>query len=708
MGDIPIGGSPEGRGEIPILDPDLSDDERVEGVLRRLTVDEKIACLGTNPSVPRLGLRASGHVEGLHGLTLGGPGQWGGEDPLPTTSFPQAIGLAATWDPELVRAVAEVEADEARYYFHHPGFRRGGLVIRAPNADLGRDPRWGRTEECYGEDPYLAGTLAVAFTRGLQGDHPRFWRAAALLKHFFANSNEDGRERSSSDFDELAFREYYSVPFRRAIEEGGARAFMAAYNAHNGVPCAVHPILRRVAVEQWGQDGIICTDGGGLGFLVTAHQAFPDLEPAAAAALRAGITQFLDRFQEAVTGAHARGLVTEADLDRAVRRNLRVMLRLGLLHPESEVPYAAVPADAPEPWRAPERQALVRRVTRKSAVLLRNEGALLPLDAEAVRTLAVIGPLADRVLLDWYGGTPPYVVSLLEGLRARAGRRVEVLAATNNDVSAAIWAARRADVAVVCVGNHPTGDAGWGEVTRPGDGKEAVDRRSLDLYDGWLVRKILTANPRTVLVLLASFPYALGWMAREVPAILLCTHGSQELGHALAELLFGDESPAGRLVQTWPRALSDLPPMMDYSLRDRTYLYSRAEPLYPFGYGLSYTTFEHRALRTSAPVLAPGAPVEVAVEVTNRGAVAGDEVAQLYVRWLESRRPRPRLALRGFRRVTIAPGTTETVRLRLAAEDLAGWDEAAQRFTVEPAEVELLVGASSEDLRQRARLAVRA
>ncbi|MBV9948934.1 MAG: glycoside hydrolase family 3 protein, partial [Myxococcales bacterium] len=247
-------------------------------------------CLSTNPTVPRLGVRASGHVEGLHGLALGGPGGWGGERPVTTTTFPQAYGLAQTWEPAVVREVAEVESYEARYVFQSPRYERGGLVVRAPNADLARDPRWGRTEECFGEDPFLTAAMAVAFVRGLQGDEPRYWRASALLKHFFANSREDGRERSSSDFDEALFHDYYGAPFRAAIREGGSRAFMTAYNAHNGIPCTTHPFITTPAVTDWGQDGIVCTDAGALHFLVTAHRSHPNSFVAAAACVRAGIT----------------------------------------------------------------------------------------------------------------------------------------------------------------------------------------------------------------------------------------------------------------------------------------------------------------------------------------------------------------------------------------------------------------------------------
>ena len=228
--------------------------------------------------------------------------------------------------------MAELEGEEARWVFHRHDGTRGGLVVRAPNADLGRDPRWGRTEECFGEDAYLAGELTQAFVRGLQGDHPRYWQAASLMKHFLANSNENERGRSSSSFDERLWREYYSVPFRKGVE-AGSRAFMAAYNKYNGVPCHVHPMLEQIARSEWGQDGIICTDGGGFKQLVTLHRWYPTLAEAAGAVLRAGINQFLDEFKPSVNEALERGLLAEGDIERAIRPNFRVMIRLGLLDP---------------------------------------------------------------------------------------------------------------------------------------------------------------------------------------------------------------------------------------------------------------------------------------------------------------------------------------------------------------------------------------
>jgi beta-glucosidase len=687
--------------------PNLPEEERVSDLIGRMTLEEKIAVLGWRAAVPRLGVRGSPHIEGYHGVAQGGPSNWGHYNPTATTQFPQAYGLGSTWDPELIQRVAAQEAYEARYLFQSPKYDRSGIIIRAPNADLARDPRWGRTEEVYGEDPFHVGTLAAAFTRGLQGNHPRYWMAASLLKHFLANSNEDDRSRSSSNFDERLWREYYAKPFEMAVRQGGSRAMMAAYNAVNGVPAHVHPMLRDVVMREWGLDGIICTDGGGLSLLVNAHKAFPDLPTAAAACVRAGINSFLDRYQEPVTQALMRGLLTEADLDQALRGLFRVSIRLGLLDPPGLVPYAAIGTSGePEPWDRPETRAFVRKVTQESIVLLKNSADLLPLDRARVRSIAVVGPLSNTVLLDWYSGTPPYSVSPREGIE-NAANRTPTPGASRPGVNwvgdmseAAIEMARERDVAVVCVGNHPEGNAGWEVVTSPSEGKEAVDRKAITLPPGQeeFVRRVIEVNPNTVVVLIASFPVALPWVAEHATTILYMTHASQELGNALGDVLFGDVNPGGHLAQTWPRALAQLPPMMDYDIRHgRTYMYFEGEPQYHFGYGLSYTGFALTNLRTSATTLPPYGAVDVSVDLTNTGTRAGDEVVQLYVRYPESRVSRPRKQLRGFQRVSLAPGKTTSIRLRLAATDLSYWDPSQRTWVVEPGPVEVLVGRSSAD-----------
>ncbi len=683
--------------------PAASEDARIESLISAMTLAEKIECLSQHfPEMPRLGVRGTGHVEGLHGLTLGGPGKWGKDDPVPTTTFPQAIGLAQTWDVDLVGRVAEVEAIETRYAFHHLG--RGGLVVRAPNADLGRDPRWGRTEECYGEDAYLAGVLAAAFVRGLQGDHPTQLRTAALLKHFLANSTEDGREDTSAEIDDRAIREYYARPFEVAVRKGGARCFMAAYNAVNSVPCTIHPLLAMTR-QEWGVDGIICTDAQANTMMVTKHKYFDDLSVAATASIKAGITQFLDDYRQAVENAIERGLLNETDLDVAVRPNLRTMLRLGLLEPLEEQVHAKIDTSRGNPCTWEEHRALARQVTEKSIVLLKNKAGLLPLDPKRHRTVAVIGPLADRVLGDWYGGTPPYWVSPLEGLDTHLavehfGDEVRVVSALGNDISEALHVARRADVCIVCVGNHPTGDAGWAQVTRASYGKEAVDRKSLSLEDEALVKEIHAVNPNTVLVLVASFPYAIEWSQENVPAIVHLTHASQELGSALARVLCGDASPGGRLVQTWPRSLEQVPPLLDFDLRrGRTYMYSAEAPLYPFGYGLSYTTFSYGPLETDKDTLGPEGQLRIELDVTNTGARDGEEVVQLYVSRHSSRYSKAKRELRGFQRVAVARGATVRVKLLLDANELRHWDSLRGQWQLEAGEVSLQIGSSSSDIR---------
>jgi beta-glucosidase len=692
----------------PFRNPDLPDQRRLADLVSRLTLEEKIANLGTNPGVPRLGIASTRHVEGLHGLAYGGPSNWGSRNPMPTTIFPQAVGLGQTWDVDVLKEVGAIEGYEARFIAQSPRWSRGGLIVRAPNADLARDIRWGRTEESFGEDPVHAGTMTVAFIKGLQGDHPRYWQAASLMKHLLANSNENGRERSSSDFDARLLHEYYGVPFRMGITEGGSNAFMAAYNKVNGVPCTVHPLLRAVTMKQWGLDGIVCTDGGALALLVTAHKSYPTLAEAAAASIKAGITVFLDRYPDAVREALDTRLITEADLDEAMVRNFRVLLRLGLMDPPERVPYLRIGTTGDDPWSSDRHRNAVRRATRKSIVLLKNAASLLPLDAARLKSIAVIGPRASSVLLDWYSGTPPYTVSPLEGIRRRAGNGVKVEFAADNAGGAAAVLARASDVAIVVVGNHPTCDAPWAKCPVASDGKEAVDRRAIELEQESLVKEVLAANPRTILVLKASFPFSIGWSQQNVPAILTMAHNSQEEGSALADVLFGDYNPAGRLVHTWPRSIDQLPPMMDYDIRTgRTYMYFKGEPLYPFGFGLSYSTFEYTGARLSANTVATDGAATLSLSVRNRSGRAGEEVVQVYATYPSSQVPRPIRQLIGFRRVAIGAGETTTVALPVRAGEFAYWDERHGRFVVEPGTVELLIGSSSADIRLRTRLEVR-
>ena len=512
----------QAQSDLPFRDPKLSDDQRISDLLGRLTLDEKVNLMSDHPKVPRLGLVFSGQVEGLHGLALGGPGGWGprGKQPLPTTTLPQEKGLGETWDPELLKKIAGLEGYEARYYYQNPVTDFGGVVVRAPNADLSRDPRWGRTEESYGEDPFLVGTLTVAFAQGLQGPDLKHWQAASLMKHFLANENENGRAHSSSDFGERLFREYYSVPFRMGFEEGGSRAVMAAYNSWNGTPMMIHPVLKDVMIKEWGNDGLICTDGGALGLLITAHKSFPDREHGSAAAVKAGINHFLDTYKDDLTRALQDGLVTEADIDAALRNLLRVYLRLGEFDPPGVDPYAGIGRESngePPPWQRQSSRDLVRLATDESIVLLKNANNTLPLDRTRLKTIAVIGPWIDEVLLDWYSGTPPCTVSILEGIREAAGKSVKVLYADGSDPAEAAALAHRADVAIVVVGNHPECNAGWDQCPTPSNGKEDVDRKTIVLEQEALVKQVFAANPPPSRCCARAFPTPLSGASRIFP-----------------------------------------------------------------------------------------------------------------------------------------------------------------------------------------------
>ena len=590
-------------------------------------------------------------------------------------------------------------------------YHRAGLIVRAPNADLARDPRWGRGEESFGEDPYQTGTMAVAYVKGLQGDNPRYWLSASLMKHFLANSNEEGRQSGSSNFDERLFREYYSVPFRMGIEEAHAAGFMTAYNAWNGIPMAVHPVLKSVVMKEWGFTGIICTDGGALSQIMTQHHYVKTLPEAAAAAIHAGVNTFIDNFKngtQATLDAVQQGLVTEADIDADLRGVLRVMIRLGFLDPASRVPYSGigitdVDAAKGDPWYWPEHKKLAREATDESIVLLKNERQTLPLDAKKLKSIAVIGPDADKVLLDLYGGTPPYAISPLDGIRKRAGADVSVRFSAGTDLSQAVTLAGDSDVAIVIIGNDPAcGGAGWQKCTLPSEGHEAQDRTSLTLEQESIAKAVYAANPHTIVVLNASFPYTTKWSQENIPAVLEMTHSSQEEGTGLADVLFGDYNPAGRLTETWVASMDQLPPMMDYDIRHgRTYMYLRQKPLYAFGYGLSYTAFTYSHFKLNSATLQGGGVLQTSIDVRNSGSRSGDEVVQMYVAHLDSKVGRPIEELKGFKRIHLAPGERTTVTLPLRADSLRYWDLSAGHWTLEPDHVEIRIGASSDDIRAR-------
>ncbi len=691
----------------PFQDPGVSIEDRVTNLISQLTLDEKISVLGVTTAVPRLGVPNAGNSEGIHGLVQRGFGGFGNQKTVTTTQFAQVVGMAQTWDPDLIQKAGQVEGLEARWIAQHLqqlGRTSPPLVVWGPNADLARDPRWGRIDESYGEDSFFDGTMAAAFVRGLQGDDPKTLQVASLLKHFMANSNEHGRYGSSSDFDERLFREYYSVPFRMAFQ-AGARSYMASYNAWNQIPMTVNPVLDSVLANEWGVDGIVSTDAGAVTNMIAKHRYFPGSAEAVAACIKVGVNQFLDSYQDGLRAALNENLLTEADIDKALRGKFRIVIRLGLLDPAPAAQPGA--ASSEEPWNSAADKQVALQVAREGFVLLKNEGGLLPLDRAKIKSIAVYGNRVNRVFTGLYSGEPPYTVSPLDGLKTKVGNSVKINSGGGFFGNPA-QAARDSDVAIVIVGNDPTcnrqsiiahfdSDDSWCET--PSDGMENSDRRSITLPEENLIRQVYAANSRTIVLLLADFPYAINWTNDHVPAILTMSQNAQEVGTALADILFGDYNPAGRTVVTWPKSLDQLPPMLDYNIRHgRTYMYFRDEPIYPFGFGLSYTTFAFSNLRFGAPQLKKDGKLSVSADVANTGSRDGDEVVQLYLQHIGSHVERPLRELKGFRRIHLAAGQKTTVEFELPADALAWWDAARHAWEVETDTVKVSVGASSADL----------
>ncbi|WP_033214622.1 glycoside hydrolase family 3 protein [Kitasatospora phosalacinea] len=799
----------------PFHDSALPLDKRVDDLLSRLSPAERLSMLHQYaPAVPRLGIGAfRTGAEALHGVS------WLGV----ATAFPQAVGLGASWDEELVREVAEAVSTELRAFHHHrpaaiaPDRGPNSLQAWAPVLNLLRDPRWGRNEEGYSEDPVHTARLGEAFCRGLAGDHPTYLRAAPVLKHFLAYNNEDDRCTTSSGVRPRVLHEYDLAAFKPAIASGAATGVMAAYNLVNGRPCHVSPLLEaelRRWAEPTGRELFVVSDAEAPSNLVDPEHYFDDHAEGHAAALKAGIDSFTDHGEDSETvigrlrEALERGLIDQEDVDLAVRRQFELRFRMGEFDPELD-PYAKIGAEVVD--SAPHR-ALARRAAAESTVLLKNTG-LLPL-TDPTKKIAVIGPHGDALFEDWYSGTLPYAVTVADGLRARlvpAGGelavhegldRILLRAATSGEplngtafdlgdwglgvltlravdsggflsvkedgslvadqavikswdvhetfrlveadggalllqsvltgryaaagadgavkVTAedaagaerftrellrdgraeAVAAAADADLAVVVLGNHPLIH-----------GRETLDRQGLALPPAQeeLLKAVAAVRPETALIVMSSYPYAVDWADEHLPAVLWTSHGGQETGHALADVLFGDADPAGRLPQTWYRGDDELPHPLDYDIIQAgwTYQYHQAPARYPFGHGLSYGTFRYGGLEVEEGVLGQDGTVRAALTVSNTGTRGGTEVVQLYVRPLEARYQAPRRRLADFRKVTLAPGQSRRLVFDLpVAAHLAHWDVATGTFTVDPGSYQLLAAASAEDVRATAQVTV--
>ncbi len=652
----------------------------------------------------RLGIPAIFPGEALHGFMAYG-----------STSFPQVLGLASTWDPELVQQAFNAAADEMASAGVNQAF--------SPVLDLARDPRWGRTEETYGEDPFLVSRMGVAAIQGLQGTSWMIDRhhVMATMKHFAAHGQpESGTNTAPANFSERELRETFLVPFHAAVEEAHVGSVMASYNEIDGIPAHVnHWLLDRVLRQEWGFRGYVTSDGEGLQMLVSTHHVAADLAEAARKALAAGVDFDLSDgsvYATLVDQVHE-GRIPEAELDLAVERVLESKFRLGLF----ENPYVD-PDYAQKITNSAEHQQLALKVAQKSIVLLKNEKNLLPLDLQKIKTLAVIGPNAADVHLGGYSRDPGpgNQISILDGIRKRVPASVKVLyeegckittgkqgwaawyenKVTQPDakadaagIQAAVAAARKADVAIVVVGeNESTNREAWSE-------QHLGDRDSLDLLGSQeaLIRAVVETGTPTVVFLINGRPLSINYTKEHVPAILEGWYLGERGGIAAANVLFGDVNPGGKLPISFPRSVGQLPDFYNHKpSRNRSYLFDGREPIFPFGFGLSYTQFHFENVRVEPKTIRTGGNAKVSVEITNTGSRAGDEVAQLYIHQRVASRTRPVMELRGFKRVSLEPGRKVTIDFTLTPDDLSLVDVDMNRV-VEPGIFDLMVGPSSAD-----------
>jgi beta-glucosidase len=694
---------------IPFYDTELSFEERARDLVSRLTVAEKAAqMLHEAPAIARFGIpEYNWWNECLHGVARAGV----------ATVFPQAIGLAAIWSAQRLGEIANVIADEARAK-HHEFARQGdrsyykGLTFWTPNINIFRDPRWGRGHETYGECPYLTSELGVAFCTALQGDDPKYLRLVATPKHFAVHSGPEGLRHS---FNAVAspkdLRETYLPAFRACIVDAKAYSIMSAYNRTNGEPCSSSKtLLQDILRDEWKFEGYVVSDCWAIRDIHEHHKVTKTPPESAALAVKAGCDLNCGCTYEHIPAAVEQGLLGEQDLDVCLTRLFVARLKLGMFDPPEQVPFASIPYEVND---SPAHAELARVAARESLVLLKNQGSLLPLPKD-VGSIAVIGPNANdpAILVGNYFGIPSNPITPLQGVRAAVSPETKVwytqgckLTGTKRDglsdntalFSEALSMASRADVTVLCLGLSAEIEGEQGDVS---NSEAAGDKTSLDLpgLQQELLEAVVSLGKPTVLVLLAGSALSINWADEHVRAIVQAWYPGQATGQALADILFGDYSPGGRLPITFPRSLADVPDFADYRMQGRTYRYAEKEPLYPFGYGLSYTRFEYANIQADKQKLANGDEVVVSAEVANVGERAGDEVVQLYVKALDAPFVVPLHELRGFVRFPLEPGQAQRISFTLTSRDLSLIDEAGKRVFL-PGRVRVYVGGSQPDER---------
>ncbi len=807
------------------LNTNLPVDQRVSDLISKMMLAEKISQLGNQAAaINRLGIPAYDYwSEALHGVARSGL----------ATSFPQAIALSSTWDPQLIYQVGSAISDEARVKNNTEG---KGLTYWCPTINMARDPRWGRSEENYGEDTYLSSQIAVNFIKGMQGNDPKYLKTVATAKHFAANNIEVNRYGISSEVDERSLREYYLPTFKACVTKGKVFSLMSAYNALNGVPCpANRTLLTHILREEWGFGGYVVSDCDAVSNVWDAHHYVATASDATAISLRNGTdlncgTTFPANAKTALTN----GILSEKDINNSLKRVFKARFLLGEFDPPSMVPYKSIPASQLD---CQANRDLALKAAREAIVLLKNQNGTLPLNKDSVKSIALIGPNASVVQLGGYSGSPSVSISPMAGIAAKLG--VDV---SNGNIEAENFTRQQGIQSEACVeggsnigyiengdyteydsirfdpgkdriefrvasntsgGNLEVrldsltakplvvasvkGTGGWQawvtvssvipkttgihnvylrfsggtgylfnvnwfriynstDTTPPAENEklnfamgctikgaadpaaiaqavglakkseyaivvlgtdltvadEGTDRTSLDLPGAQetLLKAVYRANPKTVLVLVNGYSLAINWAQDSIPAILSAWYDGQAQGTAIADVLFGTVNPRGKLSTTWFKSIADLPPMNDYNIKhNRTYMYFKGTPLYPFGHGLSYTSFEYSNLKITSQDLNLGDSIQISADIKNSGKVAGDEVAQLYVHTSSAQDLRPIKELKGFQSVHLLPGETQTVNFNLKNSDLLHYDVESRTFIVDGGKADIEVGSSSKDIR---------
>lgn len=664
------------------LDTHRPFEERARHLVSQLTLQEKIdQILHIAPAIPRLNIPAyNWWNECLHGVARAGV----------ATVFPQAIGCAASFNPTLLEDVAVAISDEARAK-HHAYAAQGdhgiykGLTFWSPNINIFRDPRWGRGHETYGECPRLTAAMGVAFVRGLQGNHPRYLKLVATPKHYAVHSGpESSRHRFNAQVSNRDLHETYLHAFRTCVQEAHAQSIMGAYNRTNGEPCCASPtLLQTILRETWAFDGYVVSDCGAIRDLHEHHKVTQSPAESAALAVKNGCDLNCGEMYHHLPEAVKRNLIAEADIDRAVIRLFTAHLRLGMFDPPEDVPYTAIPYEV---VGCDRHRALARRMARESMVLLKNTNKTLPLSRD-LKSIAVIGPNADSdsVLIGNYFGVPGHRITLLEGIRRAVSPDTRVWysrgsklyenaptdfgAERDAGIAEAKTLAARADVVVLCLGLDPFLEGEEGDIANSDGQGDRTDVR-LPACQERLLEALRDCGKPIVLVLTGGSPMTLPDTQDRPDAILLVWYPGQEGGHALADILFGDASPAGRLPVTFVKSLDQVPPFDDYRMAGRTYRFMDEEPLHRFGYGLSYTTFAYGDLTLTPTQLTEGTHLTVTLTVTNTGAMDSDDVVQAYLVRETSSIPAPRRQLVAFRRMHLRAGESRPVSLTIPSEAL--------------------------------------